>query len=171
MIELRIFISGGDEIEELREVAMKALRMLEQTFATEMNASLFLRNWDFRLGPPTVVPAGQIAAKSLTMVERSHALVAILGETVPDITGKEILRAFELRAAGAPVDVWVFLLRGAQNEENGHLFEKIRQIASEDVVYSQYDDALEFQGALMMTLIPFLLERVETADGPLFGGS
>lgn len=171
MIELNIFISGGDEIAELRDIAMKALRLLEQMFVAEMNASLVLRTWDFRIDPPRVVPRGQVAAKSLTMVERSQALVVILGNAVPPVTREEILRAFELRASGVELEVWVFMRSGPETEDHQNLFSDIRGLGDEDVIYSQYGSHLDFQGELLVTLMPYVLERVESADGPLFGGA
>jgi hypothetical protein len=169
MIEVSIFISGGNEIQELRDIAMKALRLLEQTFTAELDVPLVLRSWDFRIDPPRVVPRGALAVKSLTMVERSQAVVAILGQSVPGVTRQEILRAFELRANGVELNVWMFMRSGPQTDDHRELFQEIGDRWGEDIIFSQYEDQLDFQGKLLVTLMPYVLERVESAQGPLFG--
>lgn len=170
MIELDVFISGGDEIADLRDLADNTIRRLDQMFRVDMEAVLVLRvTWDFRIDPPAVVPRGQMAAKSLTMVERSAAVVVILGEHVPPITRQEVLRAFELRASGVDLEVWVFLQQGARGREHDQLLEEIGQVATEDVVYAQFHDRLDFQGLLFTTLVPYVMRRVESSDGPIFG--
>jgi hypothetical protein len=168
VVEVELFISCADDVEPLRDITQSVMRLLEHMFLRSMGQSVIIYEWDFRIDPPGVVPAGSVAARSLTMVERSQGLIAILGERIGAVSRKEIRRAFELRVAGQPVQVWTFLNPALKSTDHEALFEEIKKDFDLEIVYTEYADPTEFQGKLFITLIPYLLERVETTVGPLF---
>jgi hypothetical protein len=171
VVEVEFFISCADDVEPLRDVAQSVMRLLQHMFRKSMNQSVIIDEWDFRIDPPGVVPAGALAARSLTMVERSQGMIVIFGETVGTISRKEIRRAFELRAAGEPVEIWTFLNPATKSTEHSDLLDEIKQDFNEEIMYTEYADAPEFQGKLFITLTPYLLEKLETTVGSLFGAA
>jgi hypothetical protein len=139
-------------------------------FQKTMDVPISITNWDYRIDPPMVVPGGAVATRSLQMVERSNALIAVFGAAVPDITCQEIRQAFQLRQQGNPVEVWTFLNPDAKTDDHDAFLEAIRAEFGVDIVYAPYKDPLEFQAKMFTTLIPYLLKRIADAGVPLMGG-
>ena len=102
-------ISNGADTNRYRDIAVNVAADVAHLFTYELGQPVGIRQWDYRRDNPRVVPAGALAARSLSMVERSECLLAILGATVPNITSQEVIRAFERRQAGERVDFWLFL--------------------------------------------------------------
>lgn len=159
MIGVDIFISCGDEVATYRDVGQAVFRSLEHMFRNELEVPLAIANWDFRADAPRVVRAGDLAARSLAMVERSNALIAIFGADLPKITCKEIRRAFSLRQRGSPVDIWVFLDRGNRSRRHAEFVARIKRQFHEEIIFTLYESELDFQAKLFTTLTPYLFRR------------
>lgn len=171
MIRVEIFISCGAEVEKFRDIGNGVLRLLDHMFANEMDQEVAVRTWDFRNDAPRVVQAGELAARSLTMVGRSQGLVAIFGEEVPEITQKEIQEAFELRRHGREVSVWIFLDPEKKAAKLEEFLESIRNDFGEEVIYGHYRTDLEFQSALFNALTPYVFRKLGVAvQPPVRGG-
>ena len=170
MLEVEVLVSCGDEVAALRDIGNSVLQSLQHMLLYKMGVQIVIRSWDFRLEPPTVVQVGGLAGLSLSVVERSHAVIAILGKQLPPVTGKEIRKAFTRRRAGERVDVYVFINPALKTGEHDDFLKNIEKDFGETVVYTSYSDALEFQKKLFMTLTPFLLKRIGEAGIPLLGG-
>lgn len=167
MIRTEIFVSGGAEIDELRNVSLEAFRRLEHMFIHELGTELSIGNWDFRIDAARVVPRGALALRSLQMVEMSQACVGIFGTECPDVTTQEIRHCFELRRDGERVEVFVFVNPDLRTAEHDDFFAAIRDEFGEQVVWAPYYSALEFQAALITTLVPYLIRRLGINLAPL----
>lgn len=159
MLEVAVMISNGENEDPYRDCAKRVIERLNHMFRQDLNQALYVTNWDYRLDPPGVVPAGDLAVRSLSMVTRSEALVAIFGSTVPDITAQEVRRAFEKRRRGTSMPVWTFLNPGLKGHRHETFVEEIRNDFNEQIVWAHYTDLLDFQGLLFTTLTPYLLKR------------
>lgn len=167
MLALDVFISGGDEIESYRNIGLEVLRHLQQMFQKDIGVPLAIGTWDFRIDPPTVVRAGALAARSLSMVDRTNCIVVVFGSQLPKITCREIRHAFELRSRGQQVEVKVFLNRQLKTRSHGDFLRRIRGKFREEVVYSQYESELDFQAKLFTTLTPMVIGKLREAGIPL----
>lgn len=170
MIAVEVFISGGADTDECRDVSLAVIRHLQQMFQKTMGVPISIGNWDYRIDPPAVVPGGAVATRSLQMVERSNALVAVFGAAVPEITCQEIRQGFQLRSEGNSVEVWTFLNPDAKTEDHETFLRNINEEFGVQIVYTPYRNLLEFQAMLFTTMIPYLLRRIEDAGVPLLGG-
>jgi hypothetical protein len=170
VLEVEVFISCGDEVAALRDVGNSVLKSLQHMLLYNMRVQVTILNWDYRMAPPTVVPKGGLAGLSLSMVERSQALIAIFGKELPPVTREEIRKAFALRRAGKSVEVYVFINPALKTGEHDTFLKNIEVDFGEKVVYTHYNDSLEFQGKLFITLMPFILKRIGDAGIPLLGG-
>jgi hypothetical protein len=159
LIEVAVMISNGDDTNMFRDRALDVVRRLHHMFVHQMGVGLGITNWDYRLDPPGIVPAGTLATRSLSMVDRSEALLAIFGPTVPTITSEEVWRAFERRRSGEQAEVWTFLNPDQKTSDHDAFVERICSEFGEQVVWANYRDELDFQGRLFTTLLPYLLGR------------
>ena len=167
MLGLDVFISGGDEVAPYRSVGMDVIRHLQQMFQKDLNVPIAIGTWDFRIDPPAVVPAGTLAARSLSMVERTNCIVVVFGAQLPKITCREVRHAFELRRRGDRVEVKVFLSRQHRTRSHSDFLRRIKKKFHEEVVYSQYESRLDFQAKLFTTLTPFVIGKMREAGMPL----
>lgn len=159
MIELWVFVSGGAEVREQRDLAVDVIRAVERIFVFELNVDLVLRNWDYRDEPPELVGLDQFAARSLRMVDRSHAVMAILGPTVPRVTGQEIRRAVERFTAGQTDRVWVFVDEAMKNDKHRRFVQRIAHDLSVQVVYQPFTTPLDLQRKLFVALTPLVIRK------------
>ena len=167
MVGVDIFISCGAEVERYREIGHNALVQIEHMFRYELDVPLAIGNWDFRRDAPRIVVPGGLATRSLSMVERTNAMIAIFGAALPQITCQEIRKAFRLRQAGNPVEVWLFLSQQLRSRRHTDFLARIRRDFGQQVVFAQYGDELEFQAKLFTSVIPFLLTRFRQAAVPI----
>ena len=163
MLGLDVFISGGDEVAPYRTVGMEVLRHLQQMFQKDLNVPLAIGTWDFRIDPPAVVPPGTLAARSLSMVERTNCIVVVFGAQLPKVTCQEVRHAFKLRQRGERVEVKVFLSRLRRTRSHSDFLRRIKTKFHEEIVYSQYESKLDFQAKLFTTLTPFVIEKMREA--------
>jgi hypothetical protein len=166
VIRIEIFISGGGEIDALRDVAADALRRLEHMFFHELRVELSIGNWDFRVDSPRIVPSGQLATRSLQMVDLSHAAVAIFGSECPHVTTQEIHHCFELRRDGARVEVFVFVNPELRTDEHDAFFRSIDDEFGEQIVWAPYRTELELQAGVLTALTPYLLRHLGIVTSP-----
>jgi hypothetical protein len=167
VISIEIFISCGDEVDDLRNVGNDVLRRLDHMLTNEMNlGEVVVRNWDFRLDAPRVVDPGHLATRSLRMVEKSNALVAIFGAELPIITQQEIRRVCEMRRDGLDVEVFVFVDHALRTPEQAQFFAELANDYAQQIVYAQYQTELEFQAGLFTALTPFVLRRSGLSYSP-----
>ncbi len=159
MIEIRVMIANGGDTEEYRDRALDVIGRMNHLFLHEMRLGLSITNWDYRLDSPTVIPAGTMAVRSLSMVDQSELLLAIFGPTVPLITSQELKEGFERRRDGANIEICTFVNPDSITQAHEEYFRSITDEFGEEIVYGQYQDELQFQGTLMTTLFKYLIQR------------
>lgn len=174
MIELWVFVSCGAALNPLRDVAVDVIKAVERMHVYHLGVSVVLRNWDWREEPPALVGAGEFAGLSLSMVERSHAVVAILGDGVPRVTGKEIRRAIERFADGRTDRVWIFVDEDLKSDAHTRFVGRIKREYGIQVLYQTYSGALDFQRKLFVALTPYVVKKAivdrRTPIVPIAGG-
>lgn len=161
-------ISCGDEVERLRNIASEVIRNLEHTFVFELGLELALREWDFRRDAPRVVEQGALAERSLTMVRGSDAVLVILGKGLPNVTQKEVREALSRLAHGDMDEVFVFLHKEDQTEEQRDFVSAAAAEVGRTVIWADYTDELSFQALTYGSLLKFVFRRVQ---GEVAGGS
>ncbi len=175
MIELWLFVSCGAALNSLRDVAVDVIQAVERMHVYDFGVSVVLRNWDWREEPPALVGANEFAARSLSMVERSHAVVAILGDGVPRVTGREIRRAIERFAHGQTDRVWVFVDEALKSDTHTRFVNRIKRQYKVQVVYQTYNGELDFQRKLFVALTPYVVKKAivdrRTPMAPVTGGA
>ena len=162
-------ISSGGDRRRHRDIAVKMAARVSHLFTYQLDEPVTIRQWDYRLDNPTVVRAGTLPMRSLSMVDRTECLLAILGKEVPPITSKEILRAFERRRAGSPVEFWMFLDPRQQTRKHKDFLRRIKSQFGEEVVYAEYHSELEFQASVAMTLTGYVIKQLKR--GTVIGGA
>lgn len=160
MIDVRIMTSNGADTNRYRDVVNDVLVRMNHMLSNELTLDVTLTNWDYRQDVPRLVPAGELAARSLNMVDRAEALLAIFGRRLPSITCAEIRRAFERRQHGEQCEVWVFLNRDRVTGEHRRFFDELAVEFGEEIVYAHYSNTLDFQARLFTTLVSFVLRRL-----------
>ena len=103
------------------------------------------------------------------MVDSSEFLLAIFGENVPPIASQEILRVFERRRDGAPVDFRLFLDPRKKTTEHDDFLARIKTEFGEEIVYAEYQSELDFQATVVMTLFEYVIGKL--TRGTAIGGS
>jgi hypothetical protein len=159
MVEIWVFVSCGAALNPLRDGALQVIAAVERMFVFGLSVSVVLRNWDWRNEPPEIVGSNEFAARSLRMVERSNAVVAILADTIPPTTRKEIHGAIRQFASGRTDQVWVFVDNTAKNEAHARFVQNIRRRHKVQVIYQGYDAELDFQEKLFVALIPYVVRK------------
>lgn len=163
MLQIWIFVSGGKETDGYRDIAKTVIRAVERILTRGLERDLVLRHWDYREDPPDVVPAGQLASTSLRFVERSGAVIAILGADIPRITGKEIRRAIEQYTAQRTDRVWLFIDAGKKNDKHRAFVRRLKKRYRVDVIYQEFKDPLDFQERVFVALTPYVVRRAFAA--------
>jgi hypothetical protein len=153
-------ISCGNEVERLRNIASDVIRTLEHLLVNDLEFELALREWDFRRDTPRVVDEGHVSERSLTMVRRSDAVIVILGEGLPEITRREIKEALAVFARGAMDDVFVFLDKDRQTQEQKDYVQAAAAEVGKNVVWAEYTDDLNFQSLVQASVLKFVLRRI-----------
>jgi len=171
MIEAALMVSNGGDTNKYRDCANDTLTRLQHMFLHQLEIELHISNWDYRLDPPTVVPAGAMAARSLVMVNRSHGLLAIFGPSVPKITSKEVWEAFERRRRGDTEELWTFVNPNQLKASHTKFFNSINKEFGEEISWTPYHNEVEFQAALFTTLVPYLLRRAGVSLPKAAGGA
>jgi hypothetical protein len=166
-----IFISNGSDTNRYRDTASDVLARLRQLLQYELHYDVTLANWDYRRASPTVVPSGTMAATSLSIVDQSHALVAIFGRRCPRITCQEIRRAIERRVSGERIEVFIFLNPGLRTPEHDTFFNQLGADFAVEPVWAAYTSQVTFQAQLFTTLMRFLLEHLEISNPGLISGA
>ena len=154
-------LSNGADTNPLRDIAIAAAKTISHMFTYELGTPVVFEMWDYRLDSPTVVPAGELATRSLLMVEKHDCLLGILGPTVPDITAQEISHAIELERAGGQRQCWVFVDPTQRSPAHLAFFESIKQRFGKELVYAPYEDHLQFQAQVMKTLFAHVLKQLD----------
>jgi hypothetical protein len=161
-------ISSGDDRKRHRDIAVEMAARVSHLFTHQLDEPVTIRQWDYRLDNPTVVRAGTLPTRSLSMVDRSECLLAILGKSVPPITSQEILRAFERRRAGSSVEFWMFLDPRKKTRGHEDFLQRIKTDFGEEVVYAEYQSDLQFQATVTMTLVEYVFKQLKR--GTVIGG-
>lgn len=163
LVDIEVFISCGSDVNRYRDIGDAVLRRLQHMLVRELALEVRLDTWDFREAAPHVVPAGNVSSLSLAMVEQSNALVAIFGRRSPRITRQEIRRAFEMRQAGRPVEIFTFMNPGQKQSVHDNFLDAVRDEFQEQIVWTPYSNGLEFQAKLFTTLTAYALRRVSAS--------
>ena len=169
MLDVRLMISSGGDTKRHRDIAVDMATRVSHLFTYQLNQPVTIRQWDYRFDNPTVVPAGTLATRSLSMVDSSEFLLAIFGENVPPIASQEILRVFERRRDGAPVDFRLFLDPRKKTTEHDDFLARIKTEFGEEIVYAEYQSELDFQATVVMTLFEYVIGKL--TRGTAIGGS
>lgn len=162
-----IMVACGGDRDRYRDVASDAISRLRQVFESDWNRAATIIEWDYRRAPPEVVRAGGLATTSLLNVDRSDALIAILGKRVPTITRLEIRRAFESRRSGIPKAIFVFANPSLWTRKHDELNAELEAEYGEGFIYAPYQDRMTFQASLYTSLFRFLFERLAVSNPPL----
>ena len=153
-------ISNGAETNVFRDIAVDVRQRLSHLFTYEMPTELQIIDWDYRLDMPRIVPLGGLPARSLTMVDEADAVLAIFGGPVTEIARQEVRHSFEVRQQGRPLQLWAFVDAGQPEEERTAFFAELRDEFGEEIVYTKFSNALEFQAMVFVTLTKFALEHL-----------
>src|SRR5437773_1359276 len=148
-------ISSGGDRKRYRDVAVDIATRVSHLFTHQLNEPVTIRQWDYRFDNPTVVAVGTLPTRSLSMVDSSECLLAILGKNVPPIASQEMKRAFERRRAGSAVEFWMFLDPRMKTRKHEDFLRRIKTDFGEEIVYAEYQSELELQAAVAMTLVEY----------------
>jgi len=159
MLEIWVFVSGGSETDDYRDVAKRVIRAVERIFVVGLERDVVLRHWDYREESPDIVPLGQFASKSLRMVDRSGAVIAILGEEIPRVTGNEIRRAIDQLTAEKTDKVWLFIDAAKKNDNHRRFVRRLRRAHRVEVIYQEFTDPLDFQEKAFVALTPYVVRQ------------
>jgi hypothetical protein len=159
---VEVFISCGGNRNSFRNAGVDVIGRLGQFLVSERGGPV-LFNWDYRNDLPRDVPAGELARRSLEMVDRAHILVAILGEDVPPLTRREILRAYERQARGEQMRPYVFANPTLANPDRDVLLRRVNRTYGRDILWASYRTRTDFIHLMYLTLFRYLLDRRSTA--------
>jgi hypothetical protein len=165
MIDLKVFISCGDDRSAFRTLGVRVIDRLSQFLVTERGGP-FLFNWDYRNDLPRDVPAGDFERRSLQLVDESQILIGVLGATVPALTRKEILRAYQRQTRGERMRAYVLADPALTSDPHRRLLAKVHRDYRRDVQYGHYHTREDFLHQMYRTLFRYLLEH----GGPPLGG-
>ena len=165
MLNIALMISNGSDTNRFRNIAKSVASQVAHLFYYDLEwEAVAISEWDYRLDNPGIVPAGGLSARSLSMVERSQCLLAILGPTVPKITSQEIKRVFQLRQSGSPMELWMFLNPKQLGKDHHVFLESFPAEFGEDIRYSPYTDALTFQSLAFKTLTGYVIRQLRARN-------
>jgi hypothetical protein len=164
LVELRIFISCGEEVEPFRDIAGRVLNALRSAFVFGLSRSVTVTYWDFRDASPAVVPAGQYSAPSLGQVDKSRAVIGILGASVPQVTGDELILATRRLAEGRIDQVWLFLDKTTKSDIHAKFIRRVRRATKMQHLYQEFEGELDFQEKLFVALTPYFVTKVILED-------
>lgn len=164
MLEIWVFVSGGAETDDYRDVAKRVIHSVERILYVGLERDVVLRHWDYREEPPDVMPLGEFASTSLRMVDRSGAVIAILGEEIPRVTGKEIRRSITQLTAKKTDKVWVFVDAAKKNDRHRRFVRRLRRTHHVEVIYQEFDDLLDFQEKAFVALTPYVVRSSLAAE-------
>lgn len=153
----RVFISAGDEVDELRDIGLKTFRVLEQVFG-RIGVSLSITNWDFRIDSGEDVAAGEFSARSLQEVGASHIAIGVFGKQLPlPSTSKEEMEdVYRLIGDGSEITARLLFaqpLTPTHKAWHRHL----QELAGRDIIYEIYDGPVDFQRRLMANMTVLLV--------------
>jgi hypothetical protein len=160
LLKISLIISSGAETDRYRDIVLNVAADVQHLFTNELEQPVAFTGWDYRRDNPRVVPGGDLSARSLLMVERSECVLAIFGRSVPKVTSEEIVRVFERRQAGEPIDFWLLLNPDEKSAEHQTFLDSIMTRFGEQIVYSHYRSELEFQARVMTTLTAHVIRRL-----------
>src|SRR3954466_7728667 len=147
-------------MEKHREIARDALHSVQQMFVYQLSVTLTFAEWDFRDEPPSVVREGNLPARSLEIASSSDLLVAILGSTIPPVTGEEIKKAARRKADGENVTLLTFLNRNTAPKAHKAFTDEIKAEYGVEIVWTPFETQLQFQSKVMTALVSYGLGEV-----------
>jgi len=169
MRRLRIMVSCADDADRWRDIVEQVRQRLQHSYQNEVGFFFILDSWDYRIATPLVVPRGELAGPSLAAVRASHCLILIVEGRVGEVSRKEVYEAFERRANGEIVHVRVFLHKGGDEAALRELANQVLEKYNEQIVWTTFDDELDFQARIFCCLNEELLrgngdEQLTTAE-------
>lgn len=182
--EIRVLVSCGSEMDDLRTIAGSAIARIDQMLRVDLRSQYTFTHYDYRLDAPREEPAGDFAARSKQAVRDSAGVIAIVGDTVPPVTHIEIQELLDLRRIGERRELWIYTRRrGASRRTNAaaadpggppavtlaELMDEVKRETRGDHIYHRVTSRLDFQATLIIGILPFLLQRAGPAFGPLVG--
>ena len=176
--DIRVLVSGGNEVNDLREISGNVLDRFNHQLQHEWRARYALTQWNYLLDSSRDEEVGHLADRSIRAVDESEGVIAIVGQSVPPITRLEVRRVYELRQLGQERELWflAFKSRTALTGAKGRmpLAEFLDEIASDfgkQRIYHEVSTELDFQASLLMEMFPWLITRTGQAFGPLGVGA
>jgi hypothetical protein len=175
--EIRILISCGADMVALRKIAKTVIGRYNQFLRNERRARYEITEWDYTFDVSRDEDIGHVPDRSLSAVEDSDCVIAIVGRSVPAITRLEIRRVYELRQLGRPRRLMFFALKSVPPGPlaDGHVelskfVDEIKTDFEQERIYHGVETHLDFQASLMIEMLDFLLSRTGPAFGPLSSG-
>jgi len=170
-MDLWIFISCGADRNTFRNVGVRVINRLGEFLVFDRGTGPILLNWDYRNDLPRDVPAGEFEQRSLEIVDRSHILIGVLGPTVPPVTRKEILRAYERQAAGEQMRAYVLADPAMMEADHRRLLAQVRRDYHRDISFGHYHSKEDFLHQMYRTLFRYLLDQnaPPSPPGPVGG--
>jgi hypothetical protein len=150
----RLFISCGDEVDTLRDIASNTAMVLLPQLLERLGVQIAVRSWDYRREPGEIVAAGDFAARSLDQVHSSHAAVGIFGEQtpLPPVSVQEMEELYKRRAAGDDVEIALFF-KSPVSKYHKDWHQRLQRDSGRDIVYTTYDGEPEFRERILAELI------------------
>lgn len=153
----RVFVSGGDEVDGLRDIGLKTFRVLEQVFR-RVGVSLAITNWDFRIDSGEDVAAGEFSARSLYEVGASHIAIGVFGTQVPlpPTSKEEMEEVYRLMGEGSDITARL-LFAQPMTATHGAWHRHLQELADRDIIYETYDGPVDFQRRFMANMTELLI--------------
>jgi len=162
-----VFISCGEDRDPYRNIGVRAIDNLNQFTAFEDDIGPILLGWDYRRDLPRDLPAGEFERRSLEIVDEAHLLIGVLGPTVPKVTRKEILRAYERQARGEAMSPYVLADPRVWGEPHRALQRKVKRDYKREIVFGHYKSKEAFLHQMYLTLFRFMQAQATPAPPSL----
>lgn len=152
-----VFISCGDEVNDLRTIAQATATVLIPQLLRRLGVQVAIQNWDFRREPGEVVAAGEFARRSLDHARSSHIAVGIFGDQVPlpPISRKEMEEFYRRVAADEDVDIALFF-KAPVSAVHQDWHASLEEITGGEIIYLTYADEAEFRERVLAELVVML---------------
>lgn len=152
-----VFISCGDEVNDLRTITQATATGLIPQLLRRLGVEVAIQNWDFRREPGEVVAAGEFARRSLAHARSSHMAVGIFGDKVPlpRISREEMEELYRRVGAGEEVDVALFF-KAPVSAVHQDWHATLQNIAGQEIIYVGYANEADFRERVLAELVIML---------------
>jgi hypothetical protein len=175
--EIRLLISGGDEVKPYRRLAEQVLDRWNHMLDAELRSRHIFRDWDYTKDASRDEDIGHFADRSIRAVEESEGVIAICADVVTPTSGLEIRHVYELRELGQQRELWFLVVPTPEDHHHSggtplHEFvQEIRRDFGKERIYHRVEDPLDLQASLIFEMMPWAVRRVGSAFGLGGGGA